>query len=151
MINQPWKFFGFVWASFCTFLFLLAMLLLGWCWVKRVEPEDWSLHAVLHPKSPLRWWFKVWNIGAMTVGSLILYGQVDWAENAQLQKHERVHVLQCMRYGPFDLVLYLMAMLVAWAYGQDAYRGCDAEEQARYVSGETPMPDDIKPKPGLVK
>lgn len=86
------------------------------------------------------------NIGAITIGNIIIYARPDYADLAFLVKHERVHVRQGMKFGPLNPFMYWLASLLALAYGQDIYRGNDAEEQARAVSGENPQPSDIAPK-----
>ena len=146
MIKQPWKTLGFIWSGFWTLVGLLWALLLGASWL-RWEPEDWSLHYALPEGGRGRKFFARFNVGAQTVGSVIIYGQADWgAEGGILDKHERSHVRQGMRFGVFNPFLYALASLLAWAYGQDIYRGNEAEEQARAESGQVPQPSDIAPK-----
>jgi hypothetical protein len=66
---------------------------------------------------------------AMTLGHIII--AVDrWALEAT-RAHERVHVRQCERWGPFFLPAYFLASLSAAVAGKGAYHGNYFEQQAR--------------------
>ncbi len=56
---------------------------------------------------------------AMTLGHVVWGCDQDCLDTTRL--HERVHVRQCERWGPFFLPLYLLFALLAWIRGQDAY------------------------------
>ena len=72
---------------------------------------------------------------AITFGHVVL-GQ-DAATLAACRAHERVHVRQYERWGPFFLPVYLGASVLAWLRGGAAYRDNRFERQARLESGES--------------
>jgi hypothetical protein len=65
---------------------------------------------------------------AMTLGHVVL--GVDERELEWTRSHERVHVRQCERWGPLFIPAYLLASVVAWLRGRDAYRGNPFEREA---------------------
>lgn len=65
---------------------------------------------------------------AMTLGHVVL-GRDAWAL-AVSRSHERVHVRQAERWGPFFLPAYLLASGIAWARGQRAYMDNPFEREA---------------------
>jgi len=65
---------------------------------------------------------------AMTLGHTIL-GQSDTSLDVA-HRHERVHVRQFERWGPFLGVAYLGASLVLWLAGRDAYHDNPFEREA---------------------
>lgn len=70
---------------------------------------------------------------AMTLGHVVL-GQdldaLDWS-----RAHERVHVRQCERWGPFFLPAYGIASLLAMFRGGRAYRDNRFEQEAYAQAG----------------
>lgn len=69
---------------------------------------------------------------AMTLGHVVLgrdRGCLDWS-----RAHERVHVRQCERWGPFFLPAYGIASIVVKLRGGDAYRDNPFEREAYEVS-----------------
>jgi membrane protein YqaA with SNARE-associated domain len=66
--------------------------------------------------------------------SAITFGHVVLARDAQSHErtrdHERVHVRQCERWGPFFIPAYLTASLVAKLRGGNAYRDNVFEREA---------------------
>lgn len=70
---------------------------------------------------------------AMTLGHVVI------ARNKQLleesRNHERVHVRQCERWGPFFIPAYLLYGALAWFRGMRAYEDNPFEREAY---GETP-------------
>ncbi len=66
---------------------------------------------------------------AITLGHVIL--AVDQATLDQWRDHERVHVTQGERWGPFFPLAYAVASGLAWARGEDAYLGNRFEREAR--------------------
>ncbi len=66
--------------------------------------------------------------------SAITFGDVVLGRNQELldvtRTHERVHVRQAHRWGPFFIPAYLTASVMAWARGQGAYRGNVFEREA---------------------
>lgn len=129
----PLTLMGFAWALILGAVFL------------RYDPIDTSFHWALPPGGRGQWWFKKFSIGAQTVGASVVYGEPRWSTVESMVAHEKCHVAQNLRFGPFAPVLYGMSMLVAWAYNQDSYRGSDAEEEARFTSGESTKPEELKP------
>jgi hypothetical protein len=148
-IKQPWLFLGFVWSLLWTIVGF-GVALFGWCRYYRFEPEDWTFHYIAKPGGLYMWWAKKrdgsikW--AGSTMGAVICYSKQEYADSEHIRHHERIHSWQCYKAGLFKPILYVMATLVAWFYGQDYYRGNDGEEQARFLAGEVPMPDDIKPR-----
>jgi hypothetical protein len=65
---------------------------------------------------------------AMTLGHVVL-GQSELLLNAT-RDHERVHVRQAERWGPFFLPAYLIASIVALLRGGNAYRDNAFEREA---------------------
>lgn len=59
------------------------------------------------------------RVRAMALGHVVL-GR-DAAALDDTRAHERAHVAQAERWGPFFVPAYLMAGVVAWARGGDAY------------------------------
>ncbi|MBX7166475.1 MAG: hypothetical protein K1X74_08995 [Pirellulales bacterium] len=65
---------------------------------------------------------------AMTLGHVIVGRDECGLDRAAL--HERVHVRQYERWGPFFLPAYLLCSLVLWASGRRAYLDNPFEQQA---------------------
>lgn len=65
---------------------------------------------------------------AMTLGHVVV-GRSAVAL-AATRAHERVHVLQAERWGPFFVPAYLVASAVAWAGGGDLYADNVFEREA---------------------
>jgi hypothetical protein len=66
---------------------------------------------------------------AITLGQVIL--AVNQGALDRLRAHERVHVAQGERWGAFFPFAYLIASLMAWWRGEDAYLGNLFEREAR--------------------
>jgi cellobiose-specific phosphotransferase system component IIC len=146
-LNYILRAIQFVWALPLT-IFGWLVCLLGTRYLA-TRADDWSMHFVAKQDGKItviKWYMNRLNIWAMTLGAVIIYSGSEAVANEQIVTHERTHVKQCYRYGVLSILLYIMASIVAAAYGQDWYRGNDAEEQARYESGDGKTPDDIKPK-----
>src|SRR3954453_8722528 len=69
---------------------------------------------------------------AMTLGDVVL-GRTPEALD-MTRRHERVHVRQAHRWGPFFIPAYLLASLIAWLQKRGAYRGNAFEREAYAVS-----------------
>lgn len=69
---------------------------------------------------------------AMTLGHVVI--GVDSAALRRTRRHERVHVRQCERWGPFFIPAYFVASLIAWMRGRDAYYANRFEVEAYRVS-----------------
>lgn len=65
---------------------------------------------------------------AMTLGHVVI--GVDAAALEWSRPHERVHVRQCERWGPFFLPAYLIASLVCWVRRRDPYLDNPFEREA---------------------
>jgi hypothetical protein len=71
---------------------------------------------------------------AMTLGHVVL-GR-DQAALDRTRRHERVHVRQVERWGPFFLPAYLIASIVAMARGRHPYRDNAFEVQAYAIEDD---------------
>jgi hypothetical protein len=73
--------------------------------------------------------------------SAMALGHVVLARDEQLladtRAHERVHVRQAERWGPFFLPAYALASIIAWCRGQDPYRDNRFEREAYAVADVT--------------
>jgi hypothetical protein len=65
---------------------------------------------------------------AMTLGHVVIAR--DPAAHTQTRAHERIHVRQCERWGPFFIPAYLLTSLYLKARGKDAYRDNPFERDA---------------------
>jgi hypothetical protein len=65
---------------------------------------------------------------AMTLGHVVIGRDLDLLDATR--SHERVHVSQCERWGPLFVPVYLLASLVAWARGKQAYADNLMEREA---------------------
>jgi hypothetical protein len=65
---------------------------------------------------------------AMTLGHVVIGRTPDLLETTR--SHERVHVRQAERWGPFFLPAYLAASLIAWARGGRPYEDNHFEREA---------------------
>ncbi|HKQ56949.1 MAG TPA: hypothetical protein VJY35_03690 [Candidatus Eisenbacteria bacterium] len=65
---------------------------------------------------------------ALTLGHVVL--GTDAATLERSRTHERVHVAQCERWGPFFLPAYALASLGALLRGRDPYRDNPFEREA---------------------
>jgi hypothetical protein len=65
---------------------------------------------------------------AMTLGHVVLGRDLELLEVTRA--HERVHVRQCERWGPFFLPAYLASSLVAWIRGRRPYEDNIFEREA---------------------
>ena len=74
---------------------------------------------------------------AMTFGHVVI-GR-DAAALQESRAHERVHVRQAERWGPFFVPAYLAASAVAWARGGEAYAD-NVCERAAWSTAPLPRP-----------
>lgn len=82
--------------------------------------------------------FATWFLRHMTLlpngAAAITFGHVVLGRDQQCldqtRTHERVHVRQAERWGPFFLIAYAMASLIAALRGGDAYRDNAFEREA---------------------
>jgi hypothetical protein len=143
VIKQPWKLLGFIWALPLTLLGLLWAVIIGAGWMYFLA-DDWTFHFICHPSGRGEKLMTRFNVGAW--GGLGLVCIFNGPPGPKMQLHERWHCHQARKFGIFFPLMAALSYLLAWAFGQDIYRGADLEEQARFEAGEVPMPDDIKPK-----
>jgi hypothetical protein len=70
---------------------------------------------------------------AMTLGHVVIAR--DPACHTRTRAHERVHVRQCERWGPFFFPAYLLTSLVLRLRGKDAYYDNPFEREAFETTG----------------
>ncbi|MCU0617220.1 MAG: hypothetical protein MUD17_09105 [Gemmatimonadaceae bacterium] len=120
-----------LWAAPTSLLGLLVSLvvLASGGSVRRVAH---TLEVALQPRrlSRTSWWHRS-RFGAITLGHVII-GRTH-AELARVRAHERVHVQQAERLGPFFLPAYALASAAAWWRGDCPYRGNRYEVEAYAV------------------
>lgn len=80
-------------------------------------------------------------IAAMTLGHVVVARDLDALESTRA--HERIHVHQYERWGPFFVPAYACASVIAWIRRGDAYRDNVFERQARQRAGEL-APADLR-------
>ncbi|MFG0267023.1 MAG: hypothetical protein ACF8AM_18015 [Rhodopirellula sp. JB055] len=116
----------YLWAAPNTLIGITIGLLLGgrFAWVSGVIEIHgrWISRGLRSMPVPA---------AAMTLGHVVL-GCTPGDLN-RTRRHERVHVQQYERWGPFFLVAYLTASLVLKLMGRDAYRGNPFEVEAYAV------------------
>ena len=123
----------FLWASPNTLLGL-ALGAIWWLGGARLRRVDGVLElALAAPARPPR--LGAWRLpfAAITLGHVVL--AVDQASLDQWRVHERVHVAQYERWGPFFLPAYLSSSLWQWLCGRDAYWDNPFEVEARRADG----------------
>ncbi len=91
----------------------------------RMRLRGGVLEIAALPQAPRR----RWPFAAITFGHVILGTHVQELE--RLGTHERVHVRQCERWGPFFLPAYVLAGVWQWVRGRDAYWDNPFEVEAR--------------------
>lgn len=69
----------------------------------------------------------------VTLGHIIFGQSADGLDS--VKNHERVHVKQYERFGPFFLPIYFSMSAIAWWYGKDPYRDNPLEIEAYKVKG----------------
>ncbi len=127
--NPVLRFLGYLWASPNTLLGLLVVLLScltgGSAALVRgvVEVHGGFATAFLRRGLPL-----IGSGAAMTLGHVVLGQNADYLESTR--DHERVHVDQYERWGPFFLPAYGSASLYLWLSGRDPYRENPFEKEA---------------------
>ncbi|MCC9642413.1 hypothetical protein LOC71_09020 [Rhodopirellula sp. JC740] len=115
-----WRYF---WTAPNTLIGLTVGLLLGGRiqWVSGVAEIHgrWIARALRSMPVPA---------AAMTLGHVVL--GCSLSDLDRTRRHERVHVRQYERWGPFFLPAYLLASLFLKLAGRDAYRGNPFEVEA---------------------
>lgn len=124
----PRRLAAYLWASPTTAVGLLfaPFALLGGGW--QVVDGILELHGGF-----VRWFLRHATLlpggaSAMTLGHVVLGQDLDCLEWSRA--HERVHVRQCERWGPFFLPAYGIGSLIAWARGKHPYRDNPFEREA---------------------
>lgn len=118
---------GCAWAAPTTLIGLLLALAGGarpyalrpagaWWWV-----GEWGFWG---------WWYRPGSQwGAITFGQITI-ANPSCADDPTVVRHERVHLLQAFVLGPLFLPAYGLLSFLAWADGEDAYRGNPLEKWA---------------------
>ena len=118
----------YLWASPNTFLGLLVVPLAAFGGgVRRldgvVEAHGGAVAWLLERAT------KLWGgAAAVTLGHVVIGRDEECLERSRA--HERVHVRQYERWGPFFLPAYLLSSLRAWLLGRDPYRDNRFEREA---------------------
>jgi hypothetical protein len=97
-----------------------------------LEVSGGPVAAVLRAMPTTGTWRRPAGAAAITIGHVVL--AVDQAALDRTRVHERVHVRQYERWGPFFVPAYLAATLVARLRGRHAYTGNAFEREAYAVS-----------------
>lgn len=120
---------AYLWASPNTFVGLVGAL------VVRLTGGQWSVHTgVVEAQGgwarPVlaRFPFVRNGASAITIGHVVI-AQTQ-AELDRTRTHERVHVRQFSRWGPFFAFAYVFAGIWQWAHGNDPYRDNPFEVEA---------------------
>jgi hypothetical protein len=126
----------YVWAAPATLLGIAAMTLSGTLVPGRVSIVDGVIEA---HGAALRWALRrLTPLGdgasAMTFGHVVL--GVDAEALERTRAHERVHVRQYERWGPFFIPAYLLASLWALGRGEHFYFDNRFEREAFRLDAE---------------
>jgi hypothetical protein len=121
---------AYAWASPATLIGLsllpLNWLLKGRCRVVDGVVEIWGpLIATLLSRLPV-----IGSASAMTLGHVVI--GVDLATLNRTRGHERVHVRQYERWGPFFIPAYFLSSFLVWCKGGHPYldNGFEVEASA---------------------
>lgn len=125
---RPAKLLAYAWASPATVLGLIFVpdaLLTGQVrWVDGVlEVHGWVSRFFLTHCTLLDG-----GASAMTLGHVVIARNRRLLEESR--SHERVHVRQCERWGPFFIPAYLLYCAIAWYRGLRAYEDNPFEREA---------------------
>jgi hypothetical protein len=129
-LTRSLRLLGYVWALPNTLLGLLMvpLALMAGGRTRRasgvLEVQGGGAAWLLRHAIPLRG-----GAAALTLGHVVV-GRDD-ADLERTRSHERVHVRQCERWGPFFIPAYLVAGLLAVLRGGHAYRDNWFEVEAR--------------------
>lgn len=119
----------YLWALPTTCLGLLFVLI---AWLNRgnialidgvIEVHSALIARFLEKAAP-----RPGGVAAMTLGHVIIGRNADCLHHCRA--HERVHVRQCERWGPFFIPAYLLASLIAYGRGLDPYLDNSFEREA---------------------
>ena len=121
---------GYVWAAPTSALGVLALLLAA----TRERVQTRIVQGVLEIHGG--WITPFLRHGTLLAGgaSAMTLGHVVLGQSSRLldqtRSHERVHVRQCERWGPFFVPAYLLASAIAWRRGARPYLDNPFEREA---------------------
>ena len=88
-----------------------------------VEIHGPLMRAIFAPRVPI-----IGGAMALTLGHVVLGYNAEALDLSR--SHERIHVAQYERWGPFFLPAYGLASIIAWCRGNDPYRDNRFEREA---------------------
>jgi hypothetical protein len=126
----PSRWIGYLWALPTTFLGLAGLVIASAGGRIGTQVVDGVLE--LHG-GWIEWFLRNGTLlpngaSAMTLGHVVL-GR-DRSALSRTREHERVHVRQCERWGPLFIPAYLLASLMLYLQGRDAYMDNPFEREA---------------------
>jgi hypothetical protein len=127
----PQRFLVYLWALPTTAVGLLALTLAA---IARGRVRYQVVDGVLEVHGGLVTWFLTHctllrgGASAMTLGHVVLGRDAQLLELTR--EHERVHVRQCERWGPFFLPAYLLGSVIGLLRSGHAYRDNPFEREA---------------------
>lgn len=121
---------AYLWASPNTCIGIALGLVLGGKF--QVVDGVVEIHGPHVAKALQRLWIPA---AAITLGHTVLGQSPSWLHRTR--RHERVHVRQYQRWGPFFIPAYLLASTALFAIGKDGYRSNPFEVEAFHE------PDDL--------
>jgi hypothetical protein len=119
---------GHVWAAPLTLAGAVLALLGG---ARPAGLRGGALDLVAPRRGPLAFFFRSTGVHAYTWGASIVYRDRECLAGAELCRHERVHVRQCLLLGPLMPLAYVGSSLWQLARGRHPYRDNWFEVQAR--------------------
>jgi hypothetical protein len=122
-LRFPVRVAAYLWASPNTCIGIAAGLILGGRF--RIVDGVVEIHGQRVAKLLNRFWVPA---AAITLGHAVLGQSNRWL--LRTRSHERVHVRQYERWGPFFIPAYLTVSLILYARGRDGYSSNPFEIQA---------------------
>ena len=137
------KILGFLWALPVTVFGLIYAIIfwtLGWYsfWGFENVALVWTVRDDKAPK----WLMKAWyGWGGHTIGSVVVLADSPLTAK-RILRHEQEHVLQCMRLGIFQPIMYALNMLAVkiGCSNLAVYRGNPFEIDARIAADDEILP-----------